>query len=337
MTCLFRRLILLALAGLVAASCGGEPPAANTLTGNRVITSNAIDGSITVVEVSSGRSVHIPVGSGPHELAASPNGETLIVPLFGRWIFGIGDGDGNKAAIVDAASGQLAKVVDLGNTRSPHGAIVLDDEKTAVIPALDSNELVFLDLESGSVSAKVNAGHPLYLISRQSGANLAYASSPKENVIIEFDPVAREITRKFDVSGAPGSMAVADDGSSLWVVRPEAKQITVLDLTSGAVVKSFDAVGFLRRLAISPDCSTVIVSEQSEVRVFDVASRTERGRIPVGEGVLASGVTFAADSRIAYVTLSNSAAVAELDVPGLKVLRRFETQERPDGVVFIDR
>jgi DNA-binding beta-propeller fold protein YncE len=332
----FVRCILVALLA-ISAACGTSEPNITVPSGDMVVTANAIDGSITMVELSSGRAVNVPVGSGPHEITASPDGQSLVVPLFGRWVFGIGDGDGNQAAVVNAIDGKVLKVVDLGSTRSPHGAIVLDDGKVAVIPALDSNELVFLDVESGAVLSKVATGHSVYLITRRRGSALAYTSSPKENVVIEFEPASREIKRKFIIAGAPGSMALADSGASLWIVRPEAKQISVLDLASGEIVRSFDAVDHLRRIAISPDGSTLIVSEQNEVRVFDAASRTEKGRIVVGEGVFASGVTFGADQRIAYVALSNSAALIEVDVENLKPLRKFATGARPDGVVFVDR
>lgn len=290
-----------------------------------------------MIEAETGRIVgHIPVGEGPHEIAASPDGTTAAVPLFGRGPLG-GDGGGNQIAVIDVETAAVRHTTDLGEVESPHGIVFLDD-RTAVAVSLDSKHVVFIDTLAGTVTGKMETELPLYLIASSPDDDddpIVYASSPMGNTIAEVDVNSKRIVRRFSIPGKPGSSAVA--GDSLWLLRPEGKAVSVLDLRTGEIVSNFPAEGVLRRIAISPDQTTILATEMSEVRIFDAAERIEIGRIALGVGVHASGVTFGPDGDTAYVTSPNSNKVFELDVRARKVLRKFETQSSPDGIVHIDR
>lgn len=329
------------MAAMMVGGCSSEGPvepvAIAPPVGDVIMTANQQSASVTMIEAETGRLVaHIPVGDGPHEIAVSGDGRTAAVPLFGRGPLG-GDGGGDQLAVIDVATASVRHIVDLGDVESPHGAVFLDDNRTAVTVSLDSSHIVFVDTETGRVLDRIDSGLQLYLITRQKDARTIFASSPIDEAIAEVDVSSKQIIRKFPIPGAPGSMAVTDDGASIWLNRPEGDSISVLDLKSGEVARSFSAEGFLRRIAVSPDGRTILATESSEVRIFDAASREETGRIALPEGAHASGVTFGRDGKIAYVTSPNTNSVFEVDVHAKRIVRRFETQTSPDGVVFVDR
>lgn len=329
------------LVAILFAGCSNERPAEPAAitppVGDVIMTANQKSASVTMIEAQTGRIVaHIPVGDGPHEIAVSPDGEMAAVPLFGRGPLG-GAGGGNQIAVIDVASASVRRVIDLSGIESPHGVVFLDDNRTAVAVSMDSEHVVFFDVEAGKLVDKIETGLQLYLIARPNGGRTVYASSPIDDTIAEVNVDSKQIVRKFQIPGAPGSMAVTDGDSAIWLLRPEGNAISVLDLKSGEIAQSFNAEGMPRRTAVSPDGKIVLATQASEVRVFDTASRQEVGRISLPEGVHASGVTFGPGGNVAYVTSPNTNSVFELDIAARNVVRKFETQTSPDGIIYVNR
>jgi YVTN family beta-propeller protein len=305
-------------------------------TGDVILAANQKSASVSLIEVKTGRTIaHLPVGDGPHEAAVSPDGRTAVVPLFGRSIRG--DGYGKELAVIDIASGSVRRKIDLDKNISPHGAVFLADNRTAVIAASDSKTVVFVDTENGKITETVKIGNQPYLIASSPDGQFVYTTNPWNDTLSEINLASKKPARTFSIQGEPGGIAVARDGKSLWIARPGADALSVFDLERGEITKTFEGIDKLRRVSISPDGKTVLVTSAAlnEVRIYDADTKQETGKIPLGEDIFASGIIFGLNSETAYATAPRSNLILELDVKNRRVLRKFATESSPDGIIYI--
>lgn len=315
---------------------GGAPNPASIVPpeGPVLLAVNQRSGSATMVEVRTGRIVaHIPIGSGPHEIAASPDGRSAVATL-------PGDGDGKKLAVIDVATATLRRTIDLGEYAWPHGIAFLSDGRTVVVTSRPRQAAVFVDIEAGVVLGALSTGNAgPHLLALSGDQQRIYTTNLRSGGVSELDRAMRTPPRSISVPGVPEGIAVSPDGSMAWVQSHEADVLTLLDLKTGAAIATFGGFAIPYRVGISSDGSTVLATdlERHEVRIYDALGRRESGRVSTEQGTAPSGVCFAPDSKLAYVTLSAGNSIVELDTNSQTVVRRFKTQSNPDGVVYIPR
>jgi DNA-binding beta-propeller fold protein YncE len=247
---------------------------------------------------------------------------------------------GNQVAVIDIASAKVTKTIDLGEYTRPHSAAFLPDGKTVVVTSETRQAVVVIDLENGEVSGAIPTGNPgSHMLAMPRDKKRIYTANIGNGTVSELDIASRSLMRSFPVATRTEGIGVAPDGSTAWVGSNDGKTITVVDIASGTFVTRFDGFGFPYRIGFSSDGAIAVVTDPNndEVRVYDAPGRKELGRISIGAGTGPVGVNFAPDSRIAYISLNGGNGIAEIDVTALKVVRRFSTEIRPDGVVYVKR
>ncbi len=120
--------------------------------------------------------------------------------------------------------------------------------------------------------------------------------------------------------------------------RPEhdatADGIAVLDLDRQAVVRTLRAGRAPSALDVSPDGTTLYVSNEdsAQLTVVDARSGATKGRVRVGEEP--GGVSVTRDGRFVYVTCEAANEVVVVDARSLGVVARAPTAGRPRAVAF---
>ncbi|MGH9935827.1 MAG: YncE family protein [Blastocatellia bacterium] len=323
-----------------------------------LLATNQNERTVTMTEVRSGRFVvNIPVGDSPHEIAASPDGRWAVATLPGsrRFFCFLSCQKGNKVAVIDVATATLRRAIDLGEDSSPHGIAFLSDNRTVVVTSRPRQSVVLVDIEAGAVLGSISAGSNAQprILAVSPDRQRVYSANVEGGAVSEMDLATRTLRRTIAFPGEPIVVAVAPDGLTAWVIEDDKKHVytlAVVDLTTGAIVSRFDGFGLPRRVGISPDGAVALVTDpgRNEIRVYDVPSRKELGRVSTGEETGPSGVSFAPDSKLAYVALSGrdtffshsteTPDIAEIDLNTRTVVRRFKvTQTGLDGVVYVPR
>jgi YVTN family beta-propeller protein len=120
-----------------------------------------------------------------------------------------------------------------------------------------------------------------------------YVSSRDAGTVVSIDPATNTITRTYTLGGMPQRLAVAPDGSELYVAN-EVSGLDVVDVASGAVSSiSFGTAGY--GLGLTPDGTQlyVLLPSLGEVRVLDRVSRAALKALLVGG--IPRNVAFASD------------------------------------------
>ena len=317
--------------------------AASALTGT-VIVANMGDNTATLLDIASKRVVAtLPTGNGAHEVAVSHDGRWAVVSNYG-----VRGAPGNTLTVIDVPAATVARTIDLGDFKRPHGSAFLPGDSVFVVTSEVSRAVVLVDFRKGSVIGSIPTNRPAsHMLAMTADARRIYTSNVADGTVSELDVPGRTFVREFTVAPAVEGIAVTPSGDQVWVGSNQAKTVTIVDPAAGSTVATIAGFGMPYRLAVTPDSRTVVITDppNAAVRIVDRATRRDRAvvKIPAdGVGATAEfpgspspeGVVLSRDGRTAFVALQGSSRVAVIDIATAAVVSYLPTGAGPDGIAY---
>lgn len=277
------------------------------------------------IRLDDGTMTHVPVGTGPHEAAVSPDGRTAVVTIYGT------REPGNQLAVIDLVRDTVVQMIDLGRFTRPHGAVFLGGSSERIAVTSEStNTVVLVNLATGSIDSVPTNARASHMIAVTADGRRGWTANITDHNVSELDLEQRRFVRTIAVPERPEGIAVTPDGAEVWVGSNTTGAVTVISTRTWTVTHQLTGATFPYRLGVSPDGTTMAVVDQrgGHLLVADVATHRYRGGIPLASP---RGVVIDADSRTAYVTLA-AGSIAAVDLATLDVLWTAAVQTSPDGV-----
>lgn len=322
---------VLALVAITSA-CDAQATAVVPPTRPFIVVANQRSGLATLVELATGRVADIKLGANPHEVAVSPDARIAVLTIPSETF-----GSSRKVMVLDLATAKVARTIEIGDYKGPHGVAFLSDS-VALIGTLGGTSAVYVDVKNGRVLRAVD-GLPVnpYIV-KLTTTGRAYVSSPHSSKVSEIDIASGRVTRTITIPDDPAGIAVSADGKELYgaVWRQDAGGgIAIFDIEKGVVTAKLPATQ-PRRLEVTADGKSVVVSDREHLRIVDRASRQVRS-VLLGANSGGSGVACSPDSTRCYVALSQAGEIVEVDITAGKVLRRFASERGADGLAYVPR
>ena len=337
---------------LAAAACSGGVKSATTAAANAsaaapsgtVIVANMGDNTATLLDVASRRVVAtLPTGDGAHEVAVSHDGRWAVVSNYG-----VRGAPGSSLTVIDVPAAIVARTINLGDFKRPHGSAFLPGDSLFVVTSEASRAVVLVNFRDGTVAGSIPTNHPAsHMLAMTADGRRIYTSNVADGTVSELDVPGRQFVREFTVAPAVEGIAVTPNGDQVWVGSNQAKTTTVLDSRAGAAVGTLSGFGMPYRLAVTPDSRTVVITDppNAVVRIVDRATRMDRASVKIpSEGVTdkaefpgspsPEGVILSRDGRTAYVALQGSSRVAVIDIASATVVAYLPTGAGPDGIGY---
>src|SRR3989304_5007320 len=102
--------------GVAASATAGE---------GTLVVLNKAEATASLIDLASGKAVAtVPTGEGPHEVAASPDGKTVLAANYGSR-----GTPGSSLTVIDVPGARVVRTIDLGPGRRPHGLVWLDGRR----------------------------------------------------------------------------------------------------------------------------------------------------------------------------------------------------------------
>lgn len=297
----------------------------------------------------------MPVGDDPHEVIATADGKFAYVSNYG----GGGAGALHTLAVMDLVNHQALAPIDLGPLRGPHG---LDFAGGKVwFTAEAAKAFGSVDPATGKVDFVLGSGqnrtHMIFVtqdLSRifttniQSGT-VSIWEKVRPNLPSGPPPAAGGGSAGPTPGGFPAEWSqtlvevgagsegfdVTPDGKELWSADAQDGTIAVVNIAEKKVAQKIQAnVRGANRLKFTPDGKLALVSTLggADVTVFDVATRKEVKRIPVGHG--AAGIQMQPDGSRVFVACTPDSYVAVIDLKTLAVTGHIDAGGNPDGMAW---
>jgi len=302
--------------------------------GGTLIVVNKGAASASIVDVSTGRILEtLPTGEGPHEVVVSDDGSLAVVTDYGTRT------GGNTLTVIDVPGLAVARTIDLGEHRRPHGIAFMPGDEWVAVTTEQSRHVLLVNVASGEIVSELpTEGDVSHMLAIPGSADLIYTSDIRDATVTEIEVARGASVRKFQVPVTPEAVGVTPDGSEIWVGSNDLGVVSVVDVASGEVTQALEGFGWPYRVVFSEDGETVLLPDLrgNELRIVDVGSRSEKARVAFPEAGPQS-VVFSADGRYAFQALSQQDRVAVVELESGAVVGYLPAGYRPDGVAHTAR
>lgn len=333
------RLAALALAAL---TFGSGLACAGTL-----LIANKSGHTVSLVALSSGEVQTLPTGNGPHEVIVSPDGATAVITDYGAGT------PGNSLTVVDLKTRKVARTIDLGEHRRPHGLAWLPASRVAVT-AEGSRHLLVVDVGTGQIVQAVWTGQEVsHMVVATPDGTRAFVANIRSGSVTVIDLEKGEKIRDIATGAGAEGIALSPDGREVWVSNRAADTLTVLDAVSLEILATLPCPSFPIRATFTPDGAYVLVSSarSGEIVQFDAKARKETARrkldlqaVPgseqrlfgdqFGQSPVPIGLVVAPDGKTAWVALTQSDVVVAFEPQTLEPTGMIRAGREPDGMAY---
>jgi DNA-binding beta-propeller fold protein YncE len=315
----------------IAALVVSAPAAAQSGPTGTLVVTNKSTASATLIDIASGRVLAtLPTGAGPHEVVMSRDGRLAVVTDYGA------QSAGHTLTVIDVPGRQVARTIDLGEYRRPHGIAFLPGDSLVAVTSEASGNVVIVDPAAGAIRKVIPTEHAgSHMLAFGITADRIYTGDIGSNTVSELDPAAGSYVRSFDVPRQPEAIGVPPDGREVWVGSNAEGKVSVVTPATGQVRTAAEGFGWPYRIVFTPDGATVVMPDLrgEEVRFVERATHRELGRLPFPDGG-PQGITITPDGRWAFLSLSGQNRVVLIDLQSRAVVRSIDAGATPDGVAY---
>lgn len=271
---------------------------------------------------------YYPVAEGPSAVTVSPDGRRAVVASFGSsqlTVVSVLDRrverqfelpgrprgvvflnrqraavpiEGGELLVVRLLAQNVARSFDVG-VEQPRGISLSRDRKRAYVPDAASDQLVAVDLETGTVLGRVPLGRGPTDVLRRPYSEELWVTCRDEGSVIVVAGESLEVAARIEVGGAP--VGLGFDRKGRWALVADAAGGTVIRIDAGT---------------------------REVVASVDLGSTGGEGDGPGWDGTPA-GVLVEPSGRYAFAPLVHADRVAVIDVAGNALLGTYPTGPAP--------
>jgi YVTN family beta-propeller protein len=301
-----------------------------------LLVANKGDHTLGIIDPVAGKMVATVTQSGVtgHEVAASPDGRTAYVPIYGDSGVGRPGSDGRTMDVIDIAARRRVATIDLGGAQRPHEARFGPDGRLYVTAEV-TNTVKVIDPRTNAVVDTLPTGQReshMLVLSRD--GRTAYTSNVGAGTVSVIDVATRRVTAVVTVAKRAQRIALSTDGRFLFTADQDAPRLAVIDTRTNELARGVALPAVAYGTAPTPDGRFLVMAlpGANQVALLDLSSMEVATVLDVPKAP--QEVLVRPDGRVAYVSCDASAQVAEIDLDRLKVGRLIEAGPMADGLAW---
>jgi YVTN family beta-propeller protein len=345
---------------LALSVCAAHPVAAQSTPQRSLLALSKRNHTLAIVDPSTLQVIaRAPVGPDPHEVIASADGRTAWVSIYGG-------GRYHALSVIDLMAQKALPDIDTGALNGPHGLAFVGGK--VWFTAEGAKAIARFDPTSAKIDWIMGTGqnrtHMLYVTPDQKQVYTTNVSSGTVTILqlIALPPMgpppgmhppagsppppppgAAQPRMDWNETVIPVGKGdegfdVSPDGRELWTANAQDGTLSIIDSAAKQVTATLNAGIFgANRLKFTPDGKSVLISSLGDGHLFiyDVASRKEIKRVPIGHG--AAGILMDPVANRAFVACSPDNYIAVVDLKTLEVTGHLDVGGDPDGLAWAVR
>jgi YVTN family beta-propeller protein len=310
----------------------GTAPSAQSRS-SRLLVLNKDDANMAIVDPESGQVLgRVPVGDGPHELITSTDGKTAFASNYGT-----GPAPGHTISMIDIASRKELRRIDVAPLSRPHGLAFANGKLYFTIEA--DKKIASYDPAADRIDWQFETGqNTTHMVLPSKDAKAFFTSNIGSNSVsmIQRGSGGTWMQTVVPVGKGPEGIDLSPDGRQIWSAHSQDGGISIIDVATKRVVQTFD-VGTKRsnRVKLTPDAKFALVSDLSagELVIVDASAHKAIKRVPLGNSP--AGILIPPNGGRAFVAVTGSNFVADVDFKTWTVTKKIEAGRGPDGMAWV--
>lgn len=291
---------------------------------------NKTDNSISIIDTAQQKVINtLPTGKGPHELVVSDDGNWAVSTDF------VG---GDSLTVFDMANQSVARTIKLDKYPGPHGIRFLTDQQHVAFTSGKSQHFVIANIFTGEVTQAVSTQQDTtHMLAISEKEDFAYTTNIRSNSISKISLSDFTLVDQIPSAEMPEAINITRDGKEIWYGGNKAGLVRVISADSYETLAQFDDFSFPYRVLFSHDEKVAMVPDfrNHDIRFFDVASKTEIGRLALESEAGPQGITLHPNLDVVFLSLNLKNKIVAIDIHTQQIIAEYPTGNNPDGVGFI--
>ncbi len=302
-----------------------------------LLVANQGDRDLSLIDPAAGQQVAtIPEGGiTGHEVAASADGRTAYVPMYGNSGVGKPGTDGRNMVVIDLPSRKVTGEVDFGHGVRPHcpkfgpkdGLLYVTTELDQSVTIIDPHTLKIV----GSVPTGQAESHMLAI---SHDGRRGYTANVGPGTVSVLDLEARKTIAVIPISPNTQRISISPDDSMVFTSDQTQPRLAVIDTATNKVKTWVPLPGTGYGTASTRDGRWLLVAvpPAKKVAVVDLSTLKVVRTIDVPRAP--QEILVRPDNKVAYVSCNASAKVAAINLSNWTVEKLMDAGKLADGLAW---
>jgi len=214
------------------------------------------------------------IGHG-HEIAASPDGRTAYVPIYGSAGVAKPGTDGRNMMVIDVASRKVVGDVDFGHGVRPHCPIYDPVSKLLYVTTELDKTISIIDPQTLKIVGTIPTGESYsHMLVISHDGRRGYTSNVKPGSVSVLDIPGRKTITVIPISPDSQRISISIDDKLVFTADQTKPQLAVIDTATKKVEKYLLVGQRVWQLALTPDDKYLYTTNgvSNDVSVIEVAS-----------------------------------------------------------------
>lgn len=300
---------------------------------------NQGDANLSLVDPASAKQIATVADNTPgvhgHEVAASADGRTAFVPIYGSTGVGKPGIDGHEMLVIDLPSHAIVGHIDFGHGVRPHFPLLDPASGMLYVTTELDNSVTVIDPHTRRIVGAVPTGaEQSHMLAISHDGKRGYTANVGPGTVSVLDLEKRKTITVIPVSGEVQRIAISADDKLVFTSDQTKPQLAVIDTATNQVKTWVPLPGLGYGAAATPDGRWLLVAIPStnQVAVVDLGSMQVARRIDVAKAP--QEILIRPDGKVAYVSCAGSGQVAAIDLAQWKVQHEIDTGKFADGLAW---
>jgi YVTN family beta-propeller protein len=270
-----------------------------------------------------------------HEVAASPDGKTAFVPIYGNSGVGKPGTDGRNIIVVDIASRKVTGNIEFGHGVRPHCPVFGPKDGMLYVTTELDQTISIIDPQTLKVVGTIPTGQPeSHMLTISHDGTRGYTANVGPGTVSVLDMQARKTLHIIKVSGNTQRISVSPDGRWVFTADQTTPRIAVIDTQSNEISKWVTLPGSGYGTAVTGDGRFLIVAVPKTRQVAVVALDSFTVVHTIDVPAAPQEVLIRPDDQVAYVSCDAQHKVAAIGIGDWKVQALIDGGKETDGLAW---
>ena len=291
--------------------------------------------TLGLVDPATGREVATITETGitGHEVAASPDGRTAYVPIYGNSGVGSPGTDGRTIDVIDLAARRVVSTIDLGRPMRPHCARFNPQDGLLYVTTELADAVTVIDPKTNKVVGSIPTGQPeSHMLAITHNGRRIYTANVEPGTLSVLDVASRKTLAIIHVAKVVQRISISMDDHYAFTSDQTQPRLAVIDTATNKVARwvTLPGIGFGTAPTLDGRYLLVAVINKDKVAVVNLKTMEVVRTIDVPAAP--QEILIRPDDRVAYVSCDRSREIAAIDLHTWKVEKLIHVGPVCDGL-----
>ena len=329
---------ILGLIGGLAMPAGGKADPASG--GSVLLVANKGDRSLGIVDPTVGRLIATVAENDNtgHEVAASPDGRTAYVPIYGNSGVGKPGTDGHTLLVVDIDTRKIVSNIDFGHGVRPHCPVFDSVNQVLYVTTEIDNSVAIIDPKTLKIVGSIPTGRPeSHMLAISHDGKHGYTANVGSGTVSVIDLKERKLIQVVPISGAVQRISISPDDKLLFTADQTKPRLAVIDAANNKLKLWIPLPSNGYGTAATPDGHWLAVALPAAKKVAIINLGSMKVAQTVDVPAFPQAVLIPPDGKLAYVSCDADHKIAVLRVSDWTVEKLIDTGNGADGLAWAAR